>query len=204
LTDEHLRLFDIFISELIEWNNRINLTGLTERKRILNELFLDSLIPAPHIPEKGRMLDVGSGAGFPAIVIKIYHPRLKIRLLEAKSKKVNFLKQVIRLLKLQDVEASKGRIERDFSNLYEEGFQLITARAVAGPDQIISWCSSLLSPEGFLICFLGVNSSETLKKIIPLGKKNALEIDRIIPYTLPGKCSMRKIAIFKKDFVRNP
>jgi 16S rRNA (guanine527-N7)-methyltransferase len=198
LSQQHLNLFSTYMDELLEWNRRINLTGLSERKRIIIELFLDSLIPAPFIPERGRMLDVGSGAGFPGIVIKIYRPHLKVCLLEASSKKISFLKQVIRLLKLADIDVVNGRIEMDEDKLHSDGYHIITARALAGLDQIITWCSPFLSTDGILIGFLGSNAGNELKKSEVSLEANSLVIDRLIPYFLPGMQSERTLAIFKK------
>ncbi len=198
LSQQHLNLFSTYMDELLEWNRRMNLTGLFERKRIIIELFLDSLIPTPFIPERGRMLDVGSGAGFPGIVIKIYRPHLKVCLLEASSKKTSFLKQVIRLLKLLDVDVVNGRIEMDKDKLHSDEYHLITARALAGLDQIITWCSPFLSTDGILIGFLGSNVGNELKKSEVSLEANSLVIDRLIPYSLPGMQSERTLAIFKK------
>jgi 16S rRNA (guanine527-N7)-methyltransferase len=198
LSQQHLNLFSTYMDELLEWNRRINLTGLSERKRIIIELFLDSLIPTPFIPERGRMLDVGSGAGFPGIAIKIYRPHLKVCLLEASSKKTSFLKQVIRLLKLADIDVVNGRIEMDEDKLHSDGYHIITARALAGLDQIITWCSPFLSTDGILIGFLGSNAGNELKKSEVSLEANSLVIDRLIPYSLPGMQSERTLAIFKK------
>jgi len=198
LSQHHLNLFSTYMDELLEWNSRMNLTGLSERKRIIIELFLDSLIPSPFIPERGRMLDVGSGAGFPGIVIKIYRPHLKICLLEASSKKTSFLKQVIRLLKLVDIDVVNGRIEMDKGKLHSDGYHLITARALAGLDQIITWCSPFLSIDGMLIGFLGSSAGNELKKSKVALDANSLVVDRVIPYSLPGMQSGRTLAILKK------
>ncbi|MFC1869573.1 16S rRNA (guanine(527)-N(7))-methyltransferase RsmG [Thermodesulfobacteriota bacterium] len=201
LSQQHLSLVSIYLAELIEWNRRINLTGLSAPMRIINELFLDSLIPVPFIPEKGRMLDVGSGAGFPGIPINIYYPRLKTHLMEASSKKVSFLKQVIRLIKLDDIKVIKGRIERNGDNLHTEGYNLITARALAGLDQIITWCSPFLSPDGLLVGFLGSGAERDLEKSEHTRKELSLVVYKKIPYSLPEKQSRRTLIILKKKLL---
>lgn len=198
LSRNHLDLFSIYMDELLEWNRRINLIGLSERERIISELLLDSLIPTPFIPERGRMLDVGSGAGFPGIVIKICLPQLKTTLMEANSKKTSFLKQVIRLLKLRDVDVVKGRIEMNGNKLRSQGYHIITARALASLDQIITWCSPFLFHRGLLIGFLGGRAEKELKKSNSLMEGNSLVIDKLIPYSLPGMRSGRTLAILKK------
>ncbi len=196
---DHLHLFGTYLDELTDWNRRINLTGLSSRKRIIYEVLLDSLIPVPFIPLESRMLDVGSGAGFPGIVIKILRPGLKVQLMEANSKKVSFLKQVVRLLALKDIDVMKGRVEMYGGNLHGEGYHLITARAVASLDQMINWCAPFLSSNGQLIGFLGGNSEQVLRKSEHAIEKNGLTINRTISYSLPGKISKRKIVIFNKN-----
>jgi 16S rRNA (guanine527-N7)-methyltransferase len=203
LSQRHLDLFSAYMDELLEWNRRINLIGLSERKRIIIELFLDSLIPTPFIPEKGRMLDVGSGAGFPGIVIKVCRPHLKTCLMEANSRKTSFLKQVVRLLKLSDVDIVNGRIESDKDKLHPDGYHLITARALAGPDRIITWCSPFLCSGGLLITFLGSGAVDELEKCGVALETNFLVVDRLIPYSLPGMRSGRTLALLRKVTSQN-
>ena len=199
LSQHHLDLFYLYIKELIEWNRRINLTGLSESGRIIDELFLDSLIPAPFIPSKGRMLDVGSGAGFPGIVIKVYYPEIQTHLIEANSKKTSFLKQIIRLLKLNEIKVINDRIEKNNNNLYHEGYQIITSRAMAGLDKIIKWCAPSLSSDGILVLFLGSNYERDLDKNRTFLEAHSLVVKRLVTYSLPGKVSERAIAVIKKS-----
>ena len=198
LSSYQLNLFRIYLMELDHWNQRINLTGLKSNERMVIELLLDSLIPAPFLPDTGRMLDVGSGAGFPGIPLKIYKPRLEIHLLETNSKKVSFLKQVIRLLGLKGIHVIKGRIERDGATLHPDGYPLITARALAGLHPTIEWCSPFLLPGGLLVSFLGSRAEEDLKGCRQIIEENRLLIHGEIPYVLPGKRSKRNMVIFKK------
>lgn len=196
----HLNRFSLYIDELMQWNRRMNLTGLSEPKRIINELLLDSLLCASFIPDDGRMLDVGSGAGFPGMVIKIYRPHLKVHLLEASSKKGIFLRHMIRLLELKEIEVKKGRIERDGGSLSGKGYDIITARALASLDRMMAWCTPFLSSNGRLLGFLGKNSDTILKKNEHLKKAHGLELVKKIDYQLPGKDFPRSIVIFRKGF----
>jgi 16S rRNA (guanine527-N7)-methyltransferase len=213
LSQHHLDLFHIYLDELWEWNRRINLTGLSTRDSIVIDLFLDSLIPAPLLPRKGRLLDVGSGAGFPGLPLKIYNPLLKTDLLEANSKKVSFLKQVIRLLGLSDIDVIKGRIETDVltferpalkgpslegHTLYPTGYHLITARALADLPQTLAWCAPFLFPDGLLVGFLGSRAEDDMKKSQRIMEEHSLVLFDMIPYILPGKSYTRNTVIFKK------
>jgi 16S rRNA (guanine527-N7)-methyltransferase len=199
LSQHQLSLLDTFMADLLDWNQGINLIGLSDRNRIINELLLDSLIPLTFIPEIGRLLDVGSGAGFPGIVIKICRPRLKTVLLEANHKKTGFLKQVARLLELNDIEVINGRIERKGFKLHPDGYNVITARALAPLERIIRWCSPFLSSEGIMIGFLGNEAEISLKKSRYVMEDNSLMVDRLIPYSLPGMRSGRTLAVLRKQ-----
>jgi 16S rRNA (guanine527-N7)-methyltransferase len=202
LSPMHLNRFGLFMDELLEWNRRVNLTGLSEPRRIINDLILDSLLCASLTPEDGRMLDVGSGAGFPGIVIKIYRPHLTIDLLEATSKKVHFLKQIVRLLELKEIEIIKGRLESEGGNLLRQDYDMITTRALAGLDEIIVRCSPFLSPKGRLIGFLGKNAEAILKETASSRKAHSLALLKRVDYTLPGKRFTRSIVLFGKDIHR--
>ncbi len=199
LSQHQLSLLETFMAELLDWNQGINLIGLSDRNRIINELLLDSLIPLTFIPEIGKLLDVGSGAGFPGIVIKICRPRLKTVLLEANHKKTGFLKQVVRLLELNDIEVINGRIERNGFKLYPDGYNIITARALAPIERIIEWCSPFLCSEGIMIGFLGNEAEISLAESRYAMEDNSLMVDRLIPYSLPGMRSGRTLAVLKKQ-----
>ncbi len=198
LSQDQLNLFRIYLDELWDWNQRMNLTGLSTRERMTVELFLDSLIPVPFLPERGRMLDVGSGAGFPGVPLKIYSPQLKTHLLEATSKKVSFLKRVVRLLRLNEIEVIKGRVEKDGSRLHGGGYQLITARALARLGQTILWCVPFLSSGGLLVGFLGRRAHDEIEESRKIMEQHHMILHNVIPYVLPGKKSRRHTVILKK------
>ncbi len=198
ISNPQLNLFRIYLDELWDWNLRMNLTGLSSRKEMVVELFLDSLIPAPFIPAKGKMLDVGSGAGFPAIPLKIHIPNLKMTLIEANSKKVSFLRHVIRSLNLNEIEVINKRIEQDKGLLKDMEFPLITARALAGLGQMLSWCAPYLCQGGLLVSFLGPHAEEDLRENREVMEKQGIVLHEMIPYVLPTKKTKRNTVIFKR------
>jgi len=198
LSDYQIRLFGIYLDELWEWNKKVNLTGLSSRQRIITELLLDSLIPSSFLPEEGRLLDVGSGAGFPGIPLKICRPQLKIHLMEANSKKVNFLKQVIRVTKLYEIEVMRGRIEKDGSTLSPEGYHVITSRALAPLPQTLAWCVPYLISGGLIVNFQGSQFAKVLEESADIIKEHGLFLYKSVPYKLPGKDPQRHILIFMK------
>jgi 16S rRNA (guanine527-N7)-methyltransferase len=198
LTQSQLSLFDTYLDELERWNKGINLTGLTSRKRMMNELLMDSLIPAPYVPAHGFGLDIGSGAGFPAIPIKILHPDLFFQLIEATRKKVIFLKHAIRVLKLDGIHVIHGRIENLRQELHDPGYHIVTARAVAGFSQIMKLCAPHIRFGGILVGFFGPGRAwETEKNTLALARYG-LDLDRVIPYRLPGQRHQRNAAILRK------
>lgn len=198
ITSHHLDLFRIYLYEIRDWNRHINLTGLSEIERIVTELFLDSLIPAPNLPARGRMLDVGSGAGIPGVPLKICKPDLRIDLLEPHSKKVSFLRQITRLLNLKDIWIIRGRIERDQALLDPAGYDVISSRALAGLDQITGWCTPFLKPGGLLVGFLGSGGDKEIERTRRIFEQQGLAPLRIKAYILPGGKTERTSIILKK------
>ncbi len=198
LSEQQCRLFQVYLEELWHWNRRMNLTGPLTKERMVVELFLDSLIPGPFIPTSARMLDVGSGAGFPGVPLKIHGPDRDIGLLEINSKKVSFLKHIVRLLGFTHITVIRGRVEHIQADLTEAAYQVITARAVADLGQVMAWCAPLLSPGGLLVSFLGSHFENDLKKSSPMMDKHGVVPHRVIPYSLPGKRAYRHTVIFRK------
>ena len=198
LSEPQIHLLGIYLLELLEWNRKMNLAGPGSRQRIIKELLLDSLIPSPFLPEKGRLLDIGSGAGFPAIPLKICKPQLNVHLLEPNSKKVGFLKQAIRLTHLCGIEVVRGRIGMDEGILHPEGYNVITARALARLPQILTWCVPHLLSGGMIVSFQGSQLEDLLEESSDAIRRHRLSLFKSVPYTLPGKDSQRYLLIFKK------
>jgi 16S rRNA (guanine527-N7)-methyltransferase len=199
LSARELDLFYTYLEELWEWNKRFNLTGLENRDKMVVELFLDSLVPAPFLPAEGKMLDVGSGAGFPGVPLKIHCPRLDIHLLEPNSRRASFLKQIIRLLKLKGIRVIQKRIEMLEKGLEEEKYDLITARAIANLHQTLLWCAPLLEKGRSLVTFLGAEGEREVEKNREILVKYGLHVQRKISYLLPGKKSKRHTFILVRS-----
>ena len=155
INEEGLRLLDSFVEELLNANQATNLTAITDPEEIAENLILDSIIPGKHLLDKKQILDLGTGAGFPGIPVKICFPELHLTLIDAKRKKVNFLKYVIRQLRLENIEARQIRAE----DLAIQGrkFDAAITRAVADLAHLIQLASPLLEEEGALIAMKGSN-----------------------------------------------
>lgn len=199
LREDHMRAFSVFLSELEFWDKKINLTGLPSRERIVKELLLDSIIPAPFLPDMGSLLDVGSGAGFPAIPLKILKPMLGFHLVEVRSKRVAFLKEVIRKIRLSDVSVFRGRIETSGELLSVEGYDIITTRALAPLKKTLAWCIPYLRAGGIMVTFLGTRAQEEVKRSSIEMENHRLTILKSLPYKLPAKKDSRTIYIFKRS-----
>lgn len=191
-------LFSIYLEELWDWNKKVNLTGLTSIESVIRELLLDSLIPSPFLPQQGWLLDIGSGAGFPAIPLKIHNPDIKMHLFETNVKRVSFLRQIIRSTGLSDIEVLRGRIERDTSLLNEKGYHAVTTRAVANMKLTLEWSAPHLRSHGLLFNFQGSNYEKDLRESSAVMNHNQLYFHSAIPYKLPGKTALRNLIILKK------
>ncbi|MCF8128550.1 MAG: 16S rRNA (guanine(527)-N(7))-methyltransferase RsmG [Deltaproteobacteria bacterium] len=199
LSTEQRRLLGIFVKELLAWNKRMNLTGLSSTQRIFDELVTDSLLPLDYFPETGTCLDVGSGAGFPAVPLAICRPGIRFFLMEPNSKKGSFLKQIIRLCGLKRAKVIRERIEKPSKPLPFQKVDIITSRAMAPLPRLIGWCTPYLAPGGMMVAFLGNRFEEILKECDPLLKEKNLLIDSLKSYTLKGKKSERRLLILKKE-----
>ncbi len=199
LSPEQKRLLCVFIKELTAWNRRMNLTGLSSTQRIFDELVSDSLLPLAYLPNTGTCLDVGSGAGFPAVPLAICRPGIRFFFMEPNFKKGSFLKQIIRLCGLKRTEVIRERIEKPSRPLPFQGVDIITSRAMAPLPKLIGCCTPYLAPGGMMVAFLGNRFEEILKECEPLLKEKNLLIDSLKSYTLKGKKSERRLLILKKD-----
>ena len=198
LSDSQINQLTTYLHELWEWNQKINLTGLSSRKQIITELLLDSLICAQYIPDGGRLLDIGSGAGFPAIPLKIKRHDLEVFLIEPKQKRVSFLRHIIRVLRLDNIQVIRGRIEHAPRGLNRNGYQTVTARAVAPLSTVLDWASPWITEDGSIINFQGADFKDTLEKSSNVLKRHGLCLARCMPYTLPHTSAVRHILIFRR------
>jgi len=144
------KLFNLYLEELIEWNKKFNLTSITDPQQIKIKHFEDSLSLLKVINLKDQsVIDIGSGAGFPGIPLKIACPEIKLTLLEATRKKTEFLKHIVKVLNLQGVEIVWGRAEEKAKPIYD----IALARAVAKMDVLAGFCLPLVKTGGLFIAY---------------------------------------------------
>ena len=198
-TEEQLNQFYKYMNLLLEWNEKINLTAITDPNEVILKHFIDSLTINKYIKENSTLADVGTGAGFPGIPLKILRPDLKITLVDSLNKRINFLNEVINKLNLVNIETVHSRIE-DFGidNKYRESFDFVTARAVANLAVLSEYLLPIAKVGGQCVCMKGSSVEEELSN-----GKNAIKvlggkIKNIDEFVLPDSDMSRNVIIIDK------
>lgn len=198
LTKEQLNKLEQFYELLLTWNEKMNLTRITEKKDVYLKHFYDSLTLAKVIDlnKNLTLCDVGSGAGFPGIVLKIVFPDLKIKLIDSLLKRVNYLNEIIKELNLLDIEAIHTRAE-DYARNHREEYDIVTARAVANLKILSELCIPMVKVNGNFIA-MKANIEEELEESKDIIKNLNSEIEKIETFYLPLEESNRNIILIKK------
>ena len=196
LTESQLELFWHYLQELLEWNKTFNLTGIRDPADIIIKNFVDSLTPLPYLERSGRLLDIGSGAGFPGIPLKIAAPQLQVHIVDARRKKTSFLKHIIRTLGLKGVTALHGRAEE--MEQPEQSFQIIISRAFRRLQPLTKLVSPLMEPGNILVAMLGPITEEELGRFQDLASVESLEIKRAVSLDLPHDRGRRTLLFLQK------
>ena len=159
LTDRQKEQFELYAKMLVEWNEKMNLTSIVDEEGIYMKHFYDSLVPSFDIEIKGSLCDVGSGAGFPSIPLKIMYPDLEVTIIETLGKRVTFLNELAKTLGIE-INAIHARAE-ECSDL-RETFDFVTARAVANMPLLCELCIPLVRVGGKFIVMKGLSGKEEL------------------------------------------
>lgn len=197
---EHLPHFLQLRQELLDWNTRINLTAIVESAEVLLKHFLDSLsLLEIYKAEQARVLDIGAGAGFPGLPLKIARPQWEIVLLEATGKKVNFQRHIISTLGLQHIEAIHGRAEElAHKPAYRGTFDLVTARAVAALPALLEYAAPFCRTGGQVLLLKKGELADELEQ----GKRAAQKLGLVLKddraVTLPGLDDGRRILVWEQ------
>jgi len=210
LTAAQLAAFQTYYQELIAWNEKVNLTAITDYEEVQLWHFLDSLTCLLALEERGEApllssfpsisaIDVGTGAGFPGLPLKIVRPELRLTLLEARGKKVAFLEHLVRRLGLEDVKVIKGRAEewgRDPA--HRERYDLALARALAELPVVVEYALPFCRPGGLLIAQKGADIRAEVKAAGPAIAILGGALRRIVPVELPGLAQPRSLVVIEK------
>ena len=172
LSDKQLEQFYEYMKLLIQWNKVMNLTGITDSNEIIIKHFIDSLTVLKEIDEKSTIIDVGTGAGFPGIPLKIAFSNTKVVLLDSLNKRINFLNEIINKLDLNNIKAIHGRAE-DFGQDKEhrEKYDIAIARAVAPLNILLEYLMPFVKVKGKCICMKGSNVEDEI-----VNSKKAIQI----------------------------
>ncbi len=196
LTDASIALFLRYFRELKAWNRKINLTSIENDREIILRHFLDSLIPYPYVKGSKRLLDIGSGAGFPGIPIKVHDPSIDVTLLDSVEKKVHFMKHVIRTLGLTGIEAVSGRVEdKSIIERYSGAFDRVISRAFSDLGDYLRLSLPYTAPGGTIIAIKGPAYEKELKGVAEI---SGIERPNIFEVKLPFTDRTTVILTFRK------
>ena len=201
LGDEQLALFDLYQNELLKWNATTNLISEKTVGEIVTRHFLDSLSAAKFISNpNARLVDLGCGAGFPGIPLKIAMPSIQLYLLETNRKKVSFLKHIIRTLNLDQTQTLHGRTENIVqAETWKEKFDIVISRAAFKLPDLLPLGQYFLAPGGLLITLKGPDVSSELDTALAGGNQSKIYQLYQHDINLPLLGPPRKIIIFRKS-----
>lgn len=197
---EQLEQFFDYMNLLIEWNEKMNLTAITDPEEIILKHFIDSITILKEIKDNSKVVDVGTGAGFPGVPLSIMNPTLKITLVDSLNKRLIFLQEVVNRLKLKNIEIVHARAEEFGQNKkYRESFDIATSRAVANLSTLSEYLIPLVKVGGKAISMKASEAQEEINDA-----KKAIEvlggsIEKIDEFNLPQSDIGRTVIIIKKD-----
>lgn len=201
INEKQVEQFIKYKDLLIEWNKKINLTAITDEKEIVLKHFIDciSLMSVYKIEDNMNIIDVGTGAGFPAVPIKIMCPDVNVTLLDSLNKRINFLNELIIQLELKNIFCIHSRAEdsgRD--KKFREKYDLCVSRAVANLAVLSEYCLPFILVGGTFISFKSVNIDDELNEAKTAIKKLGAKIDSVKTVNIPYSDIQRSIVIIKK------
>ena len=199
LDRKQIRLFLIYLRELKEWNQKINLTSLKDDTSIIKNHFIDSLSIIPHLPSASSLLDMGSGAGFPGVPLKIVRPPLQVTLLEATRKKANFLRHLIRTLELSHITTIEGRAEAVTAHDQPHPFfDIVISRALTRLRTFLLLGAPFVKKGGYLLAMKGGKAEEELRESEKTLRNLSFAVSKKKEVHLPGYKKKRYLILLKK------
>jgi 16S rRNA (guanine527-N7)-methyltransferase len=199
LDHTQMGLMALHAKELLDWNRAANLTAITDPNDMAEKLFLDILPVCAFVPLGVRLLDIGSGGGFPGVPLKIVRPDIKVTLLDGRRKKVNFLKQVIRIAGLKGIEALQGRAEDLVSQTEKsKAFGVVISKAVAELDKMLRLSLPLVDRGGIVVAMKGVAVEDEIFLARSIIEERGLRIETL-GYRLPFSGIKRNLVVLGRD-----
>ena len=197
ISQKQAEQFYKYMELLLEWNEKMNLTAITDPEEVILKHFIDSLTIIPYLKEADTVLDIGTGAGFPGIPLKILEENEKFTLLDSLNKRIIFLQTVITELELKNIQAIHGRAE-EFVSKRREVYDVVTSRAVARLNVLLEYMLPFVKVGGRCICMKSFEIVEELKEAKKAIEILGGEIEKIDEITLPNTDIKRKIVVIKK------
>ncbi len=193
LTSEQLNQLDKYYHLLIEWNEKINLTRIVDEKDVYLKHFYDSLTLSRvmDLNQELKLCDIGTGAGFPGLVLKIVFPKLQVTLVDSLLKRIKFLDIVIKELNLSGIETIHSRAE-DYVKFHRNEYDIVTSRAVSRLNNLLEYSIPLVKKNGFFIP-MKANCEDEINESLPILKRKNIKIDMIDEFYLPIENSKRTI-----------
>lgn len=210
-SEEMIQKYETYAELLVEWNEKINLTAITQPEEICEKHFLDSVLPFylwEGIKENAKIIDVGTGAGFPSVPLKIMRNDVEITLLDGLNKRINFLNEVCKSIEIDSCTVHGRAEEMGKSPDFRENFDIATARAVANLTELCEYCMPFVKVGGYFVALKGQGGIDEIENA-----KNAIKIlggklDKAIEYSLPNGdsrvlCIIKKISQTPQKYPRN-
>lgn len=194
--EQFLRYFEL----LTEWNAVMNLTAITEFEEVVEKHFVDSALLYEYIRENkpDSLIDIGTGAGFPGVPLKILFPELKVTLLDSLNKRIRFLNTVIQELELEEITAIHGRAEEyGIKEIYREQYDLCVSRAVARLASLCEFCIPFVKKGGAFVAYKAMKSEEELSEAKPAVTVLGAKLSDVKEYTL-GEDAKRTLLVIQK------
>lgn len=199
LTEKEEKSFESYMKLLLEWNNKINLTAITTQDEIILKHFADSCSIIKYIKNNDRIIDIGTGAGFPGIPLKIINKDIYITLMDSLNKRVNFLNEVISKLELENIDAVHSRAEDLAKNKeFREMYDVAVSRAVANLSTLSEYMLPFVKVGGICICMKGPNIQEELENAKGAISKLGGKIKYIDNFKLGNTENERNIIVIEK------
>ena len=189
----------VFLDELLRWNQRINLTSITDRAEAIEKHLIDSLLLLPYVQNSSKIMDLGSGGGLPGIPLAIAISSLQVVSIDSVGKKINFQKHLKRLLHLENLQVVQSRAENlDQIPLAEGEYDLVVARAFTSLETLLNCAAPWLKPGGRVIAMKGPGGSSELSSAETAIKQNGFTSPEVFSYQLPFSHAERQLLILKK------
>jgi 16S rRNA (guanine527-N7)-methyltransferase len=196
---DQIRKFINYMNLLREWNQKVNLTAITDPEEIVIKHFLDSLLLLPFVSQKGTLADIGTGAGFPGIPLKIVVPELEVTLIDSLSKRVKFLDEVIGSLGLNGITTFHGRAEDvGRQKIFRERYDVVVARAVSRLNTLTEYCLPMVKIGGKFIAAKGPSVSDEVEEAKYAVELLGGKISATHQASLPFKGDARSIVVIEK------